>query len=225
MTAPDAFAPLGAGGVRPRVASSGNRLLAGGRLTDRRAVAGLLFGLAAAVCLRLGVAGPGGVRSPAGGLAFAGALALVALAGGIACRPTMSRGARPGWGDAVAGAGGALLLCAVPALVHLRNPGVPLPAGAFPGWAAVVTAVAVGEEWLLRGALFTAVTSWRGERAALALSTLAFGLLHVPFYGWTALPLDLAVGLLLGGLRQLTGSWQAPALAHTLADLAGWWLR
>ena len=202
--AADGFAPLDAG---------------------RPAVAGLLFGLAAAVCLRLGVAGPDGVRSPVGGLTFAGALSVLALVGGIAGRTTMSRGGRPRWGDAVAGAGGALLLCTVPVLVHLREPGVPLPAGAFPGWAAVVTAVAVGEEWLLRGALFTAVTFWRGEQAALAVSTLAFGLLHVPFYGWTALPLDLAVGLLLGALRQLTGSWRAPALAHTLADLAGWWLR
>ena len=36
---------------------------------------------------------------------------------------------------------------------------------------------------------------------------MAFGLLHVPLYGWAALPLDLAVGLLLGGLRMATRGW------------------
>ena len=47
----------------------------------------------------------------------------------------------------------------------------------------------------------------------------------MPLYGWAALPLDLAVGLLLGGLRMLAGGWGAPAVAHAAADLAGWWLR
>jgi hypothetical protein len=45
--------------------------------------------------------------------------------------------------------------------------------------------------------------------------------LHVPFYGLQVLPLDLAVGVLLGGLRQLSGG----VAAHAVADLAGWWLR
>jgi hypothetical protein len=39
------------------------------------------------------------------------------------------------------------------------------------------------------------------------------------------LPLDLAVGVCLGALRLYAGSATAPAVAHTLADLAGWWLR
>jgi len=47
---------------------------------------------------------------------------------------------------------------------------------------------------------------------------------HVPLYGVGALPLDAAVGLLLGGLRLLTGGWVAPAAAHALADVAGGWL-
>ena len=52
-----------------------------------------------------------------------------------------------------------------------------------------------------------------------------YWLLHVPLYGWGSLPLDLAVGVFLGVLRALTGSLAAPAAAHVLADLAGWWLR
>ena len=129
-------------------------------------------------------------------------------------------------GGLVAGAAGAGVLCLVPLVVHLRTPAGALDPHDFGLWAAVVTAVAVAEEAFLRGALWTAVVRGRGgETAALLVTTVAFGLLHVPFYGTDALPLDLAVGLLLGGLRQLTGGWTAPAVAHTIADLAGWWLR
>jgi hypothetical protein len=46
----------------------------------------------------------------------------------------------------------------------------------------------------------------------------------VPLYGWGAVPLDLAVGVWLGGLRLVTGGWAAPAVAHTFADLAAGWL-
>jgi len=47
----------------------------------------------------------------------------------------------------------------------------------------------------------------------------------VPLYGWHVLPLDLAVGVVLGGLRQATGTAAAPAITHVLADVAGWFLR
>ncbi len=69
--------------------------------------------------------------------------------------------------------------------------------------------------------------SRRSQRLLALLAGLggAVGLLHVPLYGWTALPLDLAVGLLLGGLRMAAGGWGAQAVAHPVADLAGWWLR
>jgi membrane protease YdiL (CAAX protease family) len=222
-------------------------------LGDGADVAALLAGLAGAACLRLAVGGPSGVRSPSAGLAFAIALTGLGLlrrrgvrrrgvrrevGGRVGGRPFpgrrwADRGARrwiarrwvtrsrwAGWGVA-----GAVVLCLVPLLVHLRQPGGSLPGQDLPGWATVVAAVAVAEEWLLRGALFDAARAWHGDAPAVVVTTVAFGLLHVPFYGWTALPLDLAVGLLLGGLRQASGSWRAPAVAHTLADLAGWWLR
>ena len=60
---------------------------------------------------------------------------------------------------------------------------------------------------------------------AIAVSAVAFALLHVPVYGWSVLPLDLAVGVALGVLRVLAGSVTAPAITHVVADLAGWWLR
>jgi hypothetical protein len=37
-------------------------------------------------------------------------------------------------------------------------------------------------------------------------------------------PLDLAVGIVLGGLRIATRSVAAPAAAHATADIATWWL-
>ena len=89
----------------------------------------------------------------------------------------------------------------------------------------MVTLVAVAEELLLRGALFEALTRWRNENTAIAVSAVAFALLHVPVYGWHVLVLDLAVGVALGVLRAVSGSVTAPAITHVVADLAGWWLR
>ena len=184
----------------------------------------LLFGLGGAVLVRVAVAGSAGVSSVSAGLIF-GALVL-----GLAVLPVLA-GARGGLAPGpvraqlVMGLAGAVVLCAVPLAVHLRTPGGALPLAQLPVWAAVVTVVAVAEEVLLRGVLWSAAAQWRGTTAALVLTTAAFGLLHVPLYGWDALPLDLAVGLLLGGLRMATGGWGASAVAHTVADLAGWWLR
>ena len=70
-----------------------------------------------------------------------------------------------------------------------------------------------------------AVSDVRGPGTALVVTSVAFAVLHVPFYGPSVLPLDLAVGFLLGGLRLVSGGVAAPSGAHVLADLAGWWLR
>lgn len=91
-------------------------------------------------------------------------------------------------------------------------------------WSPLVTAIAVAEEAVLRGALFSSVESRLGTAAALMLTSVAFALMHLPLYGLAALPLDLAAGLWLGGLRILTGGIAAPAAAHALADLAAGWL-
>jgi membrane protease YdiL (CAAX protease family) len=88
----------------------------------------------------------------------------------------------------------------------------------------VTILVAAGEEAILRGAMFAAVVRAAGGLAAVLVTTLAFALLHVPLYGWHVVPLDLAVGLVLGGLRVATGGVAAPAAAHAVADLATWWL-
>ena len=63
-----------------------------------------------------------------------------------------------------------------------------------------------------------------GTTLAIAVTTVAFALLHVPLYGWHVVPLDVAVGLGFAGLRLSTRTVLAPALAHAVADLATWWL-
>jgi membrane protease YdiL (CAAX protease family) len=72
--------------------------------------------------------------------------------------------------------------------------------------------------------LYDAVARDHGIDAAVVIGAIAFAALHVPLYGWHVVPLDLAVGLVLGALRVWTGTWTAPALAHAGADLIGWWL-
>ena len=94
------------------------------------------------------------------------------------------------------------------------------PVAALTWWLPLVVAVAVTEELVLRGALFTALVRRHGHGAALAVTSLLFGLIHVTLYGWVAVPLDVAAGLGLGGLRLLSRSTVAPAVAHALADVA-----
>ena len=102
--------------------------------------------------------------------------------------------------------------------------GLGRPAAPLLPWAAVTIVVATGEEALIRGRLYDATRRAGGTVTAIVLTTIAFGLLHVPLYGWHVVPLDLAVGLGFGGLRLLTRGVATPAAAHAVADLSTWWL-
>jgi membrane protease YdiL (CAAX protease family) len=176
-----------------------------------------LAGLGGAVALRVQVAGVAGSQSRLGGLVFG--IALCVLAGGIGVtRPSLSVRA------VGLGVAGTAVLC-LPSLVAKLAAGSGVPAAPDLAWAGVVSLVAVAEELLLRGALYDRVRSWRGETWAIGLTAIAFALLHVPIYGWHVFVLDLAVGVWLGALRAVSGTVTAPAVAHALADLAGWWLR
>ncbi|SEM04283.1 CPBP family intramembrane glutamic endopeptidase [Streptacidiphilus jiangxiensis] len=179
---------------------------------------GGLVGLALAVALRVSLAGRAGAGSPTAGVVFGTALVVLALVCGLP-RPVLNL-RQAGWGAALAA-----VLCVVPAVRRVTMGGVAEPEGMLPLWSAVVAYVAVAEELLLRGALFERARERSGDVAAVAVTALAFALLHVPVYGWQVLPLDLAVGVCLGAVRLAAGSVTAPAVAHTLADLAGWWLR
>jgi hypothetical protein len=148
------------------------------------------------------------------------ALALLALAAGAGWRIGRLSLAAVGLGAA----GGVLLVA--PWL--MSRSGLPLDIApvnsAIAVWTPVVALIAVAEEVAIRGVLFNAVRDWRGDGWALAATTVLFAAMHIPLYGVGALPLDLAVGLLLGGLRIISAGVLAPAIAHAIADLAGGWL-
>jgi membrane protease YdiL (CAAX protease family) len=176
----------------------------------------LISGFALAVGLRVLLGGPGAAQSPWAGLVFATCLIAMGIAAGV--RTHMSRRI------ALIGLAGGAALC-VPALIALKFQQPPhYPVRAYWVWAIVVAIVATAEELFLRGALFDAAKRWLGDVAAIVMPAVAFAALHVPLYGWHVVPLDLAVGVWLGALRQISGTWTAPAIAHTLADLLAWWL-
>jgi membrane protease YdiL (CAAX protease family) len=175
----------------------------------------LLAGFAAAVAIRVLIGGVGVAQSAPAGMTFGVCLLALALAAGV--RVPVSRRA------VGTGVLGALVLCLPVIAGHgdrpLQN------AHGFLPWAAVVTFVAVAEEVFLRGALYDAVSRDAGPALAVAVGAVAFALLHVPLYGWHVVPLDLAVGALLGELRRAAGTPTSPAITHVLADLAAWFLR
>lgn len=179
----------------------------------------LLLGLASAVGLRVAIGAPSVAESQGAGLVFAGALALVLVAAGWRPGP-------PHPSSILVGLAGAAVLVAGPLWLHLTS-GLTeqaMPLTSFPGWALLIVLIAGTEEMVLRGALFDSCGRVVGPAGAVAVTSIAFALIHVPLYGPAAIPLDLAVGMWLGGLRLLTGSAAAPATAHIAADLCGWWL-
>ena len=177
-----------------------------------------LLGLAVAVALRVQLAGSAGARSELAAIWFAAALGLVAL---VTQQLDVSS-ARVLRGVFV-GVAGAAVLCIPAAIRHVALSVA--PTDGYARWAVFVVIVAVAEEALLRGSLFRAIEQRSGVAVAIAVTSVAFGLLHAPVYGWGVVPLDIAVGVWLGTLGAVSGTVAAPAVAHAVADLAGWWLR
>jgi membrane protease YdiL (CAAX protease family) len=175
-------------------------------------------GLAAASLARAALNGHSVLAAFAAGAAFGAALLAMALFAGW--RPAL-----PGFGAVVAGVVGGLVLVALP---RLADPLMPALVGMrpepFAGWVLVTAVVVAGEEAILRGALFGALERSTGPVAAVAVTSVAFALMHVPLYGWQVVPLDLGVGVWLAGLRLATGGAAAPAMAHAIADLSTWWI-
>ena len=141
---------------------------------------------------------------------------------GSGSQPASAR--RLDWRAVAAGTCAGLALVLLAALL----PGLPLHVWARPEgaaivlWTALVAAVGGAEELVFRGVLFDAIARSTGPITAACVCAVAFALIHVPLYGWQALPLDIGVGLCLGGLRMLTGGVAAPAAAHIVADIGAW---
>ena len=184
----------------------------------RRPVAGaplLLAFFAGAVVVRAALTGPPGF----GASLWPGVLFGVLLAGGAIAIGTATRiGVRV----VVVGVLATAVLV-LPALAF-SSARASLPLAWFPGWMAATMLVAPAEEAFLRGVLYDAVARRWSVDIAIVVAAVAFGLMHVPLYGWHALPLDTAVGVVLGVARLASGTWIAPAIAHTGADVAGWWM-
>lgn len=177
----------------------------------------LLLAFALSVGLRVLVGGADVARSLGAGLVFA--ICLLALAAAARTRVPVSRRA------VLIGLAGVLLVCLPVGLEQLLTFRPLHGTDGFLTWALVVTVVATAEEVFLRGALYDAVDHWRGPATAVAVGAVCFALLHVPMYGWHVVPLDLAVGIVLGGLRYQSGTPAAPAITHVGADLVGWFVR
>ena len=178
----------------------------------------LLVALATASLARAALNGHATWSAFAAGAAFGVVLAALAVTAGW-------RPGAPTLRSLLVGLLGGLVLIAVPRLAHPLMPAVigmrPEP---FAAWGLITGIVVLGEEALLRGALFGALDRAAGPVAAVAVTSIAFALMHVPLYGWQVVPLDLGVGVWLGGLRLATGGVAAPFVAHGLADLSTWWI-
>jgi hypothetical protein len=135
------------------------------------------------------------------------------------------RPGRPGVRSLLAGVIGGGVVIAIPRVVHgLAPAAIGMRPEPFVAWVAITGVVVLGEEAVLRGALFDALERAAGAVAAVAVTSVAFALIHVPLYGWQVVPLDLGVGIWFAGLRVASGGAGAPTVAHLLADLSTWWL-
>ena len=210
-----------AGDPDPRPASTA----VGYALAGWLGAAAILAGLAGIVAARW-LAAVSGFDGLTVGLGFGTALAGLRL---VARQPIRATGARhigTALGIGIAFGLALVLGGALGASLgdHPVVPGLGRPAAQFVPWAAITIVVAAAEEGILRGVLFDRLQASGGAFVAIVVTTLAFGLMHVPLYGWHVVPLDLAVGLGFAGLRLSMRSTIAPAAAHAVADLATWWL-
>lgn len=137
----------------------------------------------------------------------------IAVCGGLVALAAPLRDARVSnaWGWCIATGAGVLLFVAAASLW-----GTSVPATR---WGIAAAAVAgVGEEALFRRGLYGLLERW-GAAVAVAGSAVAFGLVHVPVYGWRVLAVDVGAGLVFGWQRWVTGRWSSPAVTHALGNV------
>src|SRR6266542_5284731 len=170
---------------------------------------------------------PAGVAGVATAPAAAGALPVVAAGlGFLLLRPQVA--ALPLGRPALAAGYLALGLAAAGAPAALRRRRPPggtaarpaVPAGPADAGAVLLgLAAAVAEEALFRQAMYRTLAARGGAVLAVTATAAAFALVHLPFYGMAAFPVDLGAGLLFGWQRWSSGSWTVPAATHAAANL------
>jgi membrane protease YdiL (CAAX protease family) len=85
-------------------------------------------------------------------------------------------------------------------------------------WVTYVIAAPIGEELLFRGLLYRGLESRLGALGAIVLSSLAFGLIHYPGFGWSRVVATGCLGLLFGWLRWRTGNTGVTVVAHAATN-------
>ncbi len=104
---------------------------------------------------------------------------------------------------------------AVAVAANVSGSPVPLPwsAAALP----LSLLAALAEEALFRRLAYARLEPF-GPAVAIVGSAMLFGLVHVPSYGLSALPVDVGAGLLFGWQRWASGTWTVPAGTHAVAN-------
>ncbi|MDP9330614.1 MAG: CPBP family intramembrane metalloprotease [Actinomycetota bacterium] len=93
------------------------------------------------------------------------------------------------------------------------------PRVTFATWALPLSLLAgVAEEALFRRATYGWLARYGAVVAVLGSAAL-FAAIHLPFYGLTAMPVDLGAGLLLSWQRWASGNWTVPAATHAAANI------
>src|SRR5262249_10625676 len=89
-------------------------------------------------------------------------------------------------------------------------------------WIGMVIAAPIAEEILFRGLIYRGLAESRlGALCAVRVTSLAFGLMHAPGFGWPRVVSTACVGLLLGWLRWHTGNTSVGIVAHAVTNLMG----
>lgn len=182
-----------------------------GMLTERRSAAALPVVVAAGLGFLL--LRPQLAALPYGRALLAAGYLALGLAAVRASPPSRSAGDGPLPWPLVLGLG----LAAVVAVAVAIGP---VPAAPSDPAAVLLTlAAAVAEEALFRQALYRWLAARGGAVLAVAGGAVLFALVHVPFYGMAAFPVDLGAGLLFGWQRWSSGRWTVPAATHAAANL------
>jgi membrane protease YdiL (CAAX protease family) len=104
---------------------------------------------------------------------------------------------------------------AVVVIARVADPPIPSPGSVAALPLSLLAAVA--EEALYRRVAYARLERL-GAVAAIVGSALLFGLVHVPAYGLSALPVDVGAGMLFGWQRWASGTWTVPAATHAFAN-------